>query len=567
MKAAIIILLFFLSCLAATASRTQVTSAPDINFRSWGAGDTIVMKNGIWTNQAILLKGTGTAALPVVLEAETPGEVILNGSSKIGFSGEYIVVSGLYFLDGNLSGSAVIEFRTTSSVLAENCRLTNTAIVNYNPSDKTVDSKWVSLYGKNNTVDHCSFENKTNMGTLLVVWLQSGVTVNHSITDNYFGYRNSNLDQNGDALNGQEIIRVGTSDVSMTTAAVTVSGNIFEKCNGEMEIISNKSCGNLYTNNLFIECKGTLTLRHGNNCTVAGNYFYGNGVSSTGGVRIIGENHKVYNNYFENLAGTEFRSALSMVPGAENSLLNQYFQVKNALVTFNTMINCSQSFYICGYSSGSVMPPIGSVLSHNHVFNQSSGKKNITVIPNNQKPMDVTWNNNFMNQGTYSGFSYTAAEVITGKDAKMNRAGTTTDMFEPSSTSELLVHATNEYSEVSLDVRGRTRGNSKLPGASQSDGTPTTVMPDKQNVGSFFDKTQAIAVNSEPIGNTCIIYVSGKTIISSETGTIRVFNLQGSQVLHVQNANQVLTNLPVGFYVVRFTHPSGKQTIQKIVMR
>ena len=84
MKDAIIILLFFLSCLAATASRTQVTSAPDINFRSWGAGDTIVMKNGIWTNQAISLKGTGTAAYPVVLEAETPGEVILNGSSKIG---------------------------------------------------------------------------------------------------------------------------------------------------------------------------------------------------------------------------------------------------------------------------------------------------------------------------------------------------------------------------------------------------------------------------------------------------------------------------------------------------
>jgi len=567
MKNTIIVLLFFLSCSVATASRIQVTSASDINFKSWSAGDTLVMKNGTWIDQAISLKGTGTVSFPVVLEAETPGKVILNGSSKIGFSGQYIVVSGLYFLNGNLSGSAVVEFRTSSSAFAENCRLTNTSIVNYNPADKTVDSKWVSIYGKNNTVDHCSFENKTNMGTLLVVWLQSGVTVNHVIADNYFGYRNSNLDANGSALNGQEIIRIGTSDVSMTTAAVTVSGNIFEKCNGEMETISNKSCGNTYTNNLFIECKGTLTLRHGNNCTVAGNYFFGNGVSSTGGVRIIGENHKVYNNYFENLAGTEFRSALSMVPGVENSALNQYFQVKNALVAFNTMVNCKQSFYICGYSSGSVMPPIGSIIAHNHVYNESSSKENVTLIPNTLTPIDVTWKNNIMNQGTYSGFSYLPAEVITGKDAKMVRVGTTTNIFEPGSTSALLNYTTIEYSEVSLDVRGRNRGTSKLPGASQIDGSPTIEMPSKITVGSFFERTITALPDPIYIDNTRIITVSGKTIISSEMGSLQVFNLQGSQVLQVRNTCQVSTNLPAGIYIVRFINHSGKQSTQKIVIQ
>jgi len=567
MKNIIITFLFLLNCFAATATKTQVTSASDINFRNWSAGDTLVMKNGTWTDQSILLKGTGTAAHPVVLEAEIPGKVILNGRSKIGFSGEYIVVSGLYFLNGNLSGSAVIEFRTSSSAYAENCRLTNTAIINYNPADNMVDSKWVSIFGKNNTVDHCTFENKTNMGTLLVVWLQSGVTVNHHIADNYFGYRNSILDINGSALNGQEIIRIGTSDVSMTTAAVTVSGNIFEKCNGEMETISNKSCGNLYTNNLFIECKGTLTLRHGNNCTVAGNYFFGNGVSSTGGVRIIGENHKVYNNYFENLAGTEFRSALSMVPGVENSLLNQYFQVKNALVVFNTMVNCKQSFYICGYSSGSVMPPIGSVIAHNHVYNQLSGKNNVTVIPNSLKPLDVTWKNNIMNQGTYINFSYTPAEVVTGKDAKMVHAGTTTNIFEPASTSALLDYATNEYSEVSLDVRGRNRGTSKLPGASQIDGATTIEMPSKLTAGSSFNRTITALTDPAYITNTHVITVSGNTINCSEMGNIQVFNLKGSQVLMVQNTNQVSTNLPFGIYVVRFTNHYGKQSIQKVVIQ
>ncbi|HRZ97846.1 MAG TPA: polysaccharide lyase 6 family protein, partial [Paludibacter sp.] len=299
MQKHIIFLLLTFITLCAFARKTTVSTASAINSGSWTAGDTIVMRNGNWTNQTISLTASGNASNPVVLQAETEGLVILNGTSRLSIGGKYVVVSGLYFLNGTLSGSAVIEFRTGSH--ATNCTLKNTAIVNYNPSLNTVDNKWVSLYGTNNTVDHCSFENKNNSGTLLVVWLTSGVTVNHLISNNYFGYRNSNLDSNGDELNGQEIIRVGDSSTSMTNANVTVSGNFFEKCNGEIEVISNKSCGNLYTNNLFLECRGMLTLRHGNNCTVAGNYFFGNGVTESGGVRIIGENHKVYNNYFENL--------------------------------------------------------------------------------------------------------------------------------------------------------------------------------------------------------------------------------------------------------------------------
>jgi hypothetical protein len=248
-------------------------------------------------------------------------------------------------------------------------------------------------------------------------------------------------------------------------------------------------------------------------------------------------------------------------------LLNQYFQVKNALIAFNTMVNCKQSFYICGYSAGSVMPPIGSVVAHNHVYNQSSGKNNVTIIPNTQIPMDVTWKNNLMNQGTYSGFSYLPAEVITGKDAKMVRSGTTTNIFEPASTSALLDYTTNEYSEVILDVRGRTRGTSKLPGASQIDGTTTIEMPSKTTTGASFESTITARPDQSYSSNTCVITVSGKTIICPEMGFVQVFNLQGSQVMQVRNTNQVQTNLAAGFYIVCFTNRSGKQSTQKIVIQ
>ena len=103
--------------------------------------------------------------------------------------------------------------------------------------------------------------------------------------------------------------------VSMSTAGCTVENNLFYRCNGEVEIISSKSCGNIYRGNVFEECKGTLTLRHGNGCIVEKNIFIGNGVPETGGVRIIGERHTVAGNWFEGLRGTDQRSAVSLVRG------------------------------------------------------------------------------------------------------------------------------------------------------------------------------------------------------------------------------------------------------------
>ena len=228
MKQLIFPLVFLLCAWSISSKNIIVSTATEINGGSWSAGDTIVMKNGTWTNQSISFRAFGTITQPIVLLAETAGSVILTGSSKLSFSGSYIEISGLYFKDGTLSGSEVVSFRTSSLLFAENCRLTNTAIVNYNPALNTVDSKWVSLYGANNKVDHCSFVNKTNSGTLLVVWLVNGVTPSHIISDNYFGYRNSNLDSTGAEINGQEIIRVGDSGTSMTTASVTVERNAYK---------------------------------------------------------------------------------------------------------------------------------------------------------------------------------------------------------------------------------------------------------------------------------------------------------------------------------------------------
>ena len=568
MKSIYPILLLFLITLSGYANRTLVTTATEINNTSWNPGDTIVMKNGTWLNQSISLRAFGTAGQPIVLIAETPGSVIMTGNSKLSFSGSYIVIEGLYFKDGNLSGSEVISFRTSSSNLANNCRVSHCAIENYNPSLNTVDSKWVSLYGENNQVDHCSFENKNDSGTLLVVWLKSGITPNHIIKDNYFGYRNANLDGDGKELNGQEIIRIGDSSTSMQTAGVSVTGNYFEHCNGEIEVISNKSGGNYYSNNIFYECKGMLTLRHGNNCTVEGNYFFGNNISDTGGVRIIGENHTVYNNYFENLKGTNYRSAICIVRGKENSALNEYYQVKNALVMFNTMVNCSQSFSINYNSSSSLqMPPIGTMIAHNHIFNTSSSKTNVKIEQVNVAEMDVTWKNNLMNQGNYSGFTYTSDEVITGVDPKMILAGTIPDMYEPGAGTGLFGYTTTEYTEVDMDIRGRDRTSLKLPGASQASGTVTREIPQKNAVGASFLQLPTSAFSQ--IKPDLFKAYSFKDQLITDVpvaGKIVVYDLNGSCVFTTKVAAGVNRNtvLLQGVFLAGFVAADGKKSFRKV---
>jgi len=571
MQKSVVYILFFILSFSLSARKTTVTTATAINNGSWVAGDTIVMRNGTWSNQTISLTANGNAANPVVLQAETAGLVVLNGTSRLSIGGSYIVVSGLYFLNGTLSGNAVVEFRT--GVNASNCTLKNSAIANYNPADNTVDSKWVSLYGQNNMVDHCSFENKTNSGTLLVVWLTSGVTVNHVISNNYFGYRNSNLDADGNELNGQEIIRVGDSSTSMTTAGVTVSGNFFEHCNGEIETISNKSCGNLYTNNLFYECHGMLTLRHGNSCTVAGNYFFGNGVSESGGVRIIGENHKVYNNYFDNLRGTNYRAALCMVRGKENSALNEYFQVKNALVAFNTMVNCSQAFSINYNSSSSLtLPPINSVIAHNHVYNSGSSNNNVTIDQNSVSAMTVSWKNNLMNQGKYSNFSYNSTQVVTGVDAKMTLAGTAINMYEPGSTSLLAGYVTNEYSEIIKDIRGRTRiASAKLPGASDLNGSVSTSMPEKKLVGATFFNNPSTGFRHGNIETNVVkLQISDKNLQfkSDLGGNVSILQLNGTVIYKASIQPEIFYNrqLESGMYLLVFTGENKSETKKFIII-
>ena len=246
-------------------------------------GDTISLANGVWRDFDLVLDAKGTKANPIRLVAETPGEVILSGQSSLRLAGEFLEVSGLVFRDGYTPRNEVISFRRDSENLAHNSRVTQTVIENYSNPDRTQRDFWVVMYGKNNEFDRNHLSGKVNSGPTMVVRLDSEESQNnnHKIHLNYFGPRPIF------GSNGGETFRIGTSKYSLTSSNTLVENNFFDRCSGEVEIISNKSGGNTYRGNTFYESRGTLTLRHGNNTLVENNLFDGNGAPFTGGVRVI----------------------------------------------------------------------------------------------------------------------------------------------------------------------------------------------------------------------------------------------------------------------------------------
>ena len=424
-------------------------------------GEVIVMKNGTWANITINFQNNGIAGSPITLKAEKTGEVIISGKSNLRIAGNYLVVDGLVFKNGySASSQAVVEFRTSSGIESNYSRLTNTSIVDYNPTDTKTDYKWISLYGTHNRVDHCYLKGKTHIGTTLVVWLSNKPNY-HLIDSNYFAFRPVFPE------NGAETIRIGTSDWSMYDSFTTVEYNYFEECNGETEIISSKSCGNIYRYNTFKNCQGTLTLRHGNRCTVEGNYFFCGKKTDSGGIRIIGEDHKVINNYIEDSYGTSYKAGITLMNGVPNSPLNRYFQVKRAVVAFNTVVNAKSSLNIgAGKSAELSLPPIDCIIANNIFYSTLS-----PLVTFTDAPINVTWNGNVFSWATI-GMNLPAdnynfnPQLVKGSD----------NIYRLQAGSLAIDKANVNYNYVAKDFDGQTRIVNDI-GADEFSNDPITIKP------------------------------------------------------------------------------------------
>jgi poly(beta-D-mannuronate) lyase len=362
--------------LPAAAAELRVSTQPEYEeaVKAARPGDTIVLANGEWRDFEILFKGEGTANQPITLTAETKGKVVIAGQSNLRLAGRHLVVSGLVFKDGYSPTNAVIQFRSTKGDYAFHSRVTEVVIDHFNNPERYEDDMWVAMYGKHNRFDHNHLEGKSNRGVTVVVRLDAEESRenHHRIDHNYFGPRQIL------GSNGGETMRIGTSHYSLSDSFTLVENNYFDRCNGEVEIISAKSGSNVFRGNLFFESRGTLTLRHGNDNVIEDNVFLGNRKDHTGGIRVINKRQTVRNNYMHGLTGHRFGGGFVIMNGVPNSRINRYHQVDGAVIENNSIIDVDHIELGAGSDEERTATPINSAFRANLVYN-ADGRENINV--------------------------------------------------------------------------------------------------------------------------------------------------------------------------------------------
>jgi hypothetical protein len=243
---------------------------------------------------------------------------------------------------------------------------------------------------------------------------------------------------------------------------------LFEDCNGDPEIISVKCNKNTIAHNTFVRCLGTVSLRHGNETVIEGNFFFGEGIEGTGGVRIYGSNHKIINNFFQGLNGTKWDAPITLTQGdveSTSTSLSSHYRIENALVANNTLIDNVYGIEIGFNNNGSYSKPPRNVTM---AYNVVSGSSNSLVNYINA-PTTMVWIDNILfPQGTAvvgTGVSFTT-EQAQNIDPKLALDPVFWYMKSTSNTPSFASYAT-AVGAIASDIEGQARVSPFTYGADQ----------------------------------------------------------------------------------------------------
>ncbi|ANH82221.1 hypothetical protein A8C56_15745 [Niabella ginsenosidivorans] len=281
-------------------------------------GAVIIVKNGTYTaNEDIKIGCSGTREHPVMIRSETVGDAVITGKGGFNLVGTaaYVVIKGFRFTHAASHARSAAGTRF--------CRWT------HNIFETPGNGEYLTIAGNDHEIDYNTFQNKNNMGRMLAIRGEgSQIAERLHIHHNYF----YNFPDQGGA-NGAETLQFGLSGFSLSASNSIVEYNLFEKCAGETELISVKASGVVLRYNTIRDCPAQFTLRHGNKCAVYGNCFF-----NTPGLRIFGDDHVVFSNYFENC-----NPAIVIGNGdgevADGAPLIAHDRPDRVLIAFNTLVN------------------------------------------------------------------------------------------------------------------------------------------------------------------------------------------------------------------------------------
>lgn len=419
-------------------------------------GHTIVLANGSYSIGKLNAKN-GTSSAPITIMAAQQGQAIIAGGQLELLNSSYVTFSGLKWTNSNtlkIDGSHHIRLTRNHFRLTESSSL-----------------KWVIIQGANshhNRIDHNLFEEKHQLGNFITIDGSSTQQSQYDLIDhNHF----RNIGPR--ATNEMEAIRVGWSAISNSDGFTTVENNLFENCDGDPEIVSVKSNANTVRYNTFRTSQGSLSLRHGNRSQVYGNFFFGGGRAGTGGVRVYGQDHKIYNNHFEGLTGSGYDAALQLDGGDVDTsgALSSHWRVYRATVVHNTFVNNVSNIEIgANYN----LAPVDSLVADNIVvgssgklFNELKAPKNLTYAGN------IGWPTGSSTIGITTGVR-TVNPLLT-KQGEVYR-------LSPGSPAENT--ASDSYSFLTEDMDGQSRSGTADVGADElSTGTVVHEPLESADVG------------------------------------------------------------------------------------
>jgi poly(beta-D-mannuronate) lyase len=338
-KLSICILLSLIFIQKITAKVYHISS--EIEFKSIQAllspGDEVEIKNGNYTDWALAISSKGTAAKPIIIKAEKPGMVIFSGNITtpvFKVSGDYIFIKGISFKNCVLTKMGVlIELNATNNCQLSNCNFSaNRVTAQFTPL------VIISGNGNTNVIEGCNFTSNVDNQDVQVKITKDSFPKLTLIENNVFSDKVRVSWQNG---NGGECVQIGQDPVLLGNQRpeTTVRKNRFIHCNGENEVISNKSSGNEYLNNYFEDNDGELVMRGGHDCVIADNTFKG----GTGGIRINGTNHTIINNKIDGIQ-TAIRLMYGMAKGKEE--IGFYIAASDCTIKNNTISNATTGILV-----------------------------------------------------------------------------------------------------------------------------------------------------------------------------------------------------------------------------
>ena len=343
------------------------------------AGSVIRLREGVWDKLAVTVKRSGNEHALLTVKADKPGKTFIEGKSYIVLAGNYIRLEGLYFRHGKAGhNNGAIVVKGSHNLITEN------TLDGLNGSSQK--DSWLNVFGQYNEISFNRFTNKTKQGVILVVIRNDASAQYHHIHHNHFENFSS-----GKGENGWETVRIGTSTKSQSNSFTLLENNRFDRCDGEVEIVSVKSGKNTIRGNTFVDSQGFVTLRHGKDNLVESNVFLLKGKPDGGGVRIYDSGHVIRNNYISGVrtesggrGGIVFSSG-DNAPGGEFPALNAHWTPHDIEVSGNTLYDSDNSF-IFPYKVGNY--PIYNVKISNNVIVPSKGNAAIFA---NVKPTNVTF--------------------------------------------------------------------------------------------------------------------------------------------------------------------------------